>query len=162
MAAHHRDRMGKRYRQNVAAILQRADGKILMARRSDFPESWQFPQGGMGKNESAEEALRREIAEEVSLPGRLYRVEMVRGGYRYDFPSGADRRGFSGQEQTYFLCLLEPGAEDSVDPMRGCGEFTESTWVEIASFPFHLVPPMKQEVYRQVMRDFFGAKSECH
>jgi putative (di)nucleoside polyphosphate hydrolase len=154
--------MAKRYRPNVAAILQRADGKVLIARRSDYPESWQFPQGGVGKKESAEEALRREVCEEVALPPEVYRIEATRGGYRYDFPSGPDRRGFAGQEQTYFLCLLEPGTEKLVDPSRGCGEFTESSWVEVNAFPYHLVPPMKQEVYRKVLKDFFGAESESH
>jgi putative (di)nucleoside polyphosphate hydrolase len=35
------------YRPNVAAILQRADGRVLIGQRSDFPESWQLPQGGL-------------------------------------------------------------------------------------------------------------------
>ena len=70
--------MGKRYRSNVAAILQRADGKILIARRSDYPESWQFPQGGVGKGESAQDALSREVAEEVALPAGRYRIAAER------------------------------------------------------------------------------------
>jgi len=148
--------MGKRYRANVAAILQRADGKILIARRSDYPESWQFPQGGVGKGESAEEALSREVAEEVALPAGRYRIAAERGGYRYDFPHGPDKRGYDGQEQVYFLCRLEEGAESEIDPGRGCGEFTEASWVDVDSFPHHLVPPMKQEVYRRVLGDFFG------
>lgn len=150
----------KRYRPNVAAILQRADGKILIARRSDYPESWQFPQGGMGKGESAEDALRREVAEEVALPAEAYRIASSKAGYRYDFPTGPDRRGFHGQEQIYFLCQLSPGAETQVDPRRGCGEFTESDWVEANHFPYKIVPPMKQAVYREVLRDFFGAETE--
>ena len=154
--------MKKRYRTNVAAILQRADGKILIARRSDHPESWQFPQGGVAKGESADEALRREVLEEVSLAPSFYRLDKFRSGYRYDFPAGPDRRGFSGQEQIYFLCLLQPGAENEVDPVRGCGEFTESSWVDTSSFPLHLVPPMKRAVYQRVLQDFFGAGCECH
>jgi len=147
--------MGKRYRPNVAAVLQRRDGKILIARRSDYPESWQFPQGGVGRGESAEEALRREVEEEVLLRPERYGVAGRRDGYRYDFPGGPDRRGFDGQEQTYFLCLLAEGAEAEIDPARGCGEFSEAAWVEPGNFPHHLVPPMKQAVYRQVLADFF-------
>jgi putative (di)nucleoside polyphosphate hydrolase len=152
----------KPYRPNVAAILQRSDGKILIARRSDYPESWQFPQGGVGKGESAEEALRREVFEEVALPPETYLIEADRGGYCYEFPSGPDRRGFHGQEQHYFLCRLDSGAESKIDPKRGCGEFTECQWVEVNNFPHNLVPPMKQEVYRRVLRDFFGPEVECH
>ena len=42
--------MKKRYRPNVAAILQRPNGLVLIAQRSDYPESWQFPQGGVDRD----------------------------------------------------------------------------------------------------------------
>jgi len=159
-SAHHGVAMGKRYRSNVAAILQRSDGRIFIARRSDYPESWQFPQGGVDDGEKPREALGREVAEEVALPPGAYRIAEERGGYRYDFPEGPDRRGFHGQEQTYFLCLLEEGTEAQADPLKGCGEFTEARWVAADDFPHHLVPPMKRAVYRRVLRDFFGAGRE--
>jgi len=154
--------MAKRYRPNVAAILQRSDGRILIARRSDHPESWQFPQGGVDKGESPEQALRREVSEEVALPPEAYRIAAERDGYCYDFPAGPDKRGFHGQEQTYFLCVLAKDAETGVDPRRGCGEFTEARWVPADTFPHELVPPMKQAVYRQVLHDFFGASGDSH
>lgn len=150
----------KRYRPNVAAILQRPDGRILIARRSDYPASWQFPQGGIGQGEKAEEALRREVTEEVALPAGAFQIVAHRSGYRYDFPDGPDRRGFAGQDQTYFLCRVAEGAEAMVDPREGCGEFTEAQWIGVKNFPYDLVPPMKEAVYRRVMRDFFGADSE--
>lgn len=152
--------MKKKYRPNVAAVVCRSDGRVLVCRRSDHPDSWQFPQGGLDMGEQPSEALHREIAEEISLPPSAYRVADSKGPYRYDFPDGPDRRGFHGQEQTYFLCLLKDGAEGRVQPERGCGEFTEAKWVETGDFPFALVPPMKEAVYRQVLRDFFGAGAE--
>jgi putative (di)nucleoside polyphosphate hydrolase len=152
--------MSKKYRPNVAAIIVHPDGRVLVCRRSDHPESWQFPQGGLDKGEDPIEALRREVAEEIALPAEAYEVTNSKGPYRYDFPKGPDRRGFHGQEQTYFLCRLEKGAEAQVRPACGCGEFTEARWVETGSFPFELVPPMKQAVYSQVMRDFFGVRAE--
>jgi hypothetical protein len=39
---------------------------------------------------------------------------------------------------------------------RTCGEFTGVRWVALGDFPLAAVPPMKQEVYRAVLRDFFG------
>lgn len=152
--------MDKRYRANVAAIIRRKDGRILIARRSDYPESWQLPQGGVDRGEEPEDALRREVEEEVALRGTAYRIAARKDGYRYEFPGGPDKRGFHGQRQTYFLCILQDGAEKEVDASRGCGEFTEVDWAEVARFPYHLVPPMKQEVYRRVLRDFFPKESE--
>lgn len=161
-AAHHEAAMARRYRPNVAAILQHSDGRILIARRSDYPESWQFPQGGMDKGEKPDEALRRELEEEVAVPPETYRIVAKREGYRYAFPDGPDRRGFHGQEQTYFLCRLAEGAETKVNPLRGCGEFTEARWVQPDFFPLELVPPMKQSVYQRVLRDFFGIERDWH
>lgn len=152
--------MPRRYRPNVAAILLRSDGKVLIARRSDYPESWQFPQGGVGEGENLPEALRREVAEEIALPADAYTLGEARGGYRYDFPGGPDKRGFIGQDQTYFLCQLAEGAESRIDAAGACGEFTEVGWADVHNFPYELVPPMKEPVYRRVMRDFFGAASE--
>lgn len=159
-ATQHGQIMGKRYRSNVAAILRRKDGRILIARRSDYPENWQFPQGGVGRGENPEDALRREVEEEIALPAAAYQISGRKEGYRYEFPGGPDKRGFHGQEQTYFLCLLDDGAEAQVDPARGCGEFTEIDWALPTAFPHHLVPPMKQAVYRRVLQDFFGPKGE--
>ncbi len=43
--------MSSSYRSNVAAILRRGDGKILVAERMNFKHAWQFPQGGVDKGE---------------------------------------------------------------------------------------------------------------
>ena len=107
--------MTKRYRPNVAAILQRADGRVLIGQRSDFPESWQLPQGGVDEGETAKDALRREVLEEVGIGPDEYTVAEQTGPHRYDFPFGQDRRGFHGQEQFYFLCLLRDTAAEEVD-----------------------------------------------
>ncbi len=148
--------MPKRYRPNVAAIIQRSDGHVLIGQRSDYPESWQFPQGGIDAGESPEEALRREVLEEVGLPDACYDVRQSRGPYRYDFPAGPDHRGYCGQEQIYFLCVVRGHDTPECDLRQTCGEFAALRWVAISDFPLAAVPPMKREVYRAVLRDFFG------
>ena len=49
------------YRPNVAAIMQRTDGKILVAERADVQDAWQFPQGGVDPGEDLLAALYREV-----------------------------------------------------------------------------------------------------
>lgn len=142
------------HRPNVAAILRRPDGRLLIGQRSDHPSCWQFPQGGVDKGESAREALVREVEEEVGLRAESYRVAEERGPYIYDFPGGPDRRGYLGQCQTYFLCDLSPGTEISL--VGTCGEFLDVRWAAPDEFPLDTVPAMKREVYRRVLRDFFG------
>lgn len=154
--------MKKRYRPNVAAIIQRTDGKLLIAQRSDYPECWQFPQGGIDKDEDPVAAVQREILEEVALPASSYRIVDQRGPYCYDFPSGPDSRGFDGQEQTYFLCKLLTNNPTELDLDNTCGEFLAVRWVSIEDFPVNLAPPMKQGVYRDVIEDFFGVNLKCN
>ena len=67
--------MPKLYRPNVAAIIRRTDGRVLLGQRSDFPESWQFPQGGVDEGESPADAVRREVLEETGLSDALYDLQ---------------------------------------------------------------------------------------
>src|ERR1700751_4537240 len=56
-----------KYRSNIAAIIMRPDGKILLGERVNIPNAWQFPQGGVKRSESPLQALHRELEEELSL-----------------------------------------------------------------------------------------------
>ncbi len=145
------------YRPNAAAILQNADGLVLIGQRSDWRDSWQFPQGGIDPGETDEDAVRREILEEVALAPDAYDITGRRGPYRYDYPLGRDKRGFRGQEQTYFLCAVRGTPPPAIDLRKSCGEFLAVRWVAVKDFPVDLAPSMKRAVYREVLRDFFGA-----
>ncbi|MFQ3187583.1 MAG: putative (di)nucleoside polyphosphate hydrolase, partial [Marinomonas primoryensis] len=54
------------YRPNVGIILMNERGQLLWARRVG-QNAWQFPQGGIKSDETPEEALFRELKEEVGL-----------------------------------------------------------------------------------------------
>lgn len=143
------------YRPNVAFILKRDSGEILICERSDWAGCWQFPQGGKKASESAVEALHREVREELSLSPEDYRVLENRGPYRYLFANGRTKNGFHGQEQTYFLAsLLAPESKLRFDGESP--EFQAYRWIRPGDYNLSWVAPMKREVYRQVFRDFFG------
>lgn len=44
------------------------DGQILLVRHSYGPSGWYFPGGGVRRNETPEEAARRELKEETGCP----------------------------------------------------------------------------------------------
>jgi putative (di)nucleoside polyphosphate hydrolase len=143
------------YRPNVAAIIKREDGKILVGERSDVAGAWQFPQGGVKVPETSEQALTRELQEEISLPPNEYRIVDAKGPYRYLFEKGRLKEGCNGQEQTYFLVQLQH-AKASINVETDDAEFKQVRWIEPIEFKLAWVPRFKQEVYRQVFFDFFG------
>lgn len=145
------------FRPNVAAILQDGAGLILICERADFPGSWQFPQGGVDAGETPEIALPRELREELSLEPEHYAIEERRGPYRYHFPDGLLKWGFHGQEQTYFRLRLL-GEPEAVDVATGHPEFRAVRWIRPLEFPLASLLPMKHDVYRRVLKDFFGVE----
>ena len=54
------------FRSNVAIVIGDGKGHLFWAKRLG-QNAWQFPQGGIDPGESAEDALYRELYEEVGL-----------------------------------------------------------------------------------------------
>jgi putative (di)nucleoside polyphosphate hydrolase len=142
------------YRPNVAFILRNSAGEILVCERADWAGCWQFPQGGVKPGESWEQALQREVDEELGLPPAAYRVVEQRGPYRYLFDAGRKKSGYDGQEQQYFLGELT--AADFAIRLDGAGEFRAVRWIRPAAFRLDWLPAMKHAVYVRVWEDFFG------
>lgn len=58
----------------AAAIILDADGKVLLARRSEgdpHGARWEFPGGKLRRGESPEECLRRELQEELGIEAEV-------------------------------------------------------------------------------------------
>jgi len=142
------------YRRNVAIILRRSDGCVLVCERADFPGSWQFPQGGIDKGETNEGALVREVREEISLTPDYFSIVEHRGPYRYAFANGVKKHGCDGQEQVYFLADLIKPCAGVLKPDKK--EFRTCKWILPQKFRLTWAGEIKRRVYSEVFRDFFG------
>ncbi len=142
---------------NVAAILQDAKGRILICERHDVAGAWQFPQGGVDDGESIEQALERELAEEISLQPGDYTPLIRKGPYRYLYGDGRTKKGYHGKEQHYFLASLTAPAS-RIDVRTAHPEFQAARWIFPREFDIGWLPPMKRDVYRAVMNDFFDVQ----
>jgi 8-oxo-dGTP diphosphatase len=69
----------------VAAVIERSDRRLLIGQRRSHdssPLKWEFPGGKVERGESAEEALARELREELGAT-LLRSVPLVRVEYNY-------------------------------------------------------------------------------
>ena len=145
------------YRANVGIVIINDRGQAFWARRFG-QHSWQYPQGGIDKGESAEEAMYRELHEEVGLkPEHVKIVASTKHWLRYKLPKRLIRHDSKplciGQKQKWFLLKLT-SKESSVDLLHSDHpEFDDWRWVSYW-YPVRQVVSFKREVYRKVMKEF--------
>jgi putative (di)nucleoside polyphosphate hydrolase len=146
-----------KFRPNVAGILRNPRGEILVCERLGVAGAWQFPQGGIDKGETHEEALERELGEEIGLEKHDYTVVEKRGPFRYLFGNGKEKRGFHGNEQHYLLADFV-GRPSRINLATKEPEFQDHRWIQPHEFKVHWLPEMKHAVYRKVFEEFFRIK----
>ena len=145
------------FRPNVGIILTNDVGQVLWARRIN-QDSWQFPQGGINDRETPEEALFRELTEEVGLEEQDVRIlACTRGWLRYRLPQRLVRTNSQplciGQKQNWFLLRLTGSEERVRMDLTGKPEFDGWRWEPLAKLA-GLVIPFKRPVYEQVIAAF--------
>lgn len=150
------------FRPNVGIILANRVGNVFWGRRVG-QDAWQFPQGGIKANESPEQALFRELEEEVGLTSKHVRImACTRGWLRYRLPNRLIRHDSSpvciGQKQKWFLLEMLAG-DDRVDVSNdGSPEFDQWQWVSYW-YPLGQVVSFKREVYRKAMKELAAKQS---
>lgn len=144
------------FRPNVGIILVNGNGNVLWARRVGGQDAWQFPQGGIKGHETPEQALYRELQEEVGLCERHVKVLAVTDGWlRYRLPQRLVRQKEPlcvGQKQKWYL--LQLCSEDSAIQLNASGppEFDAWRWVSYWH-PLAQVVAFKREVYRRALKE---------
>ncbi len=154
MSSDHIDSDG--FRANVGIILCNEEGKLLLAGRIGS-KGWQFPQGGMQQGESAEEAMFRELHEEVGLlEGDVEVLGSTNDWLRYRLPKKYVRHHSKplciGQKQRWFILRLV-GPDDCVRVDRSeTPEFDRWRWVEFWR-PVNDVIYFKRRVYARALHE---------
>lgn len=144
------------FRPNVGIIICDAQGRLLWAKRVG-QSSWQFPQGGIDEGESAEQAMYRELHEELGLlPEHVELMGVTRRWLRYRLPTRFIRRRPGrvciGQKQRWFALRLL--ADESMVRFDAAGkpEFDGFRWVEYWH-PLREVVSFKRNVYRLALKE---------
>ena len=145
------------YRPNVGIVICNRNGQVLWAKRCG-QNSWQFPQGGINDNESAEQAMYRELYEEVGLQPKDVRILYVSKHWlRYKLPKRLLRYDSKpmciGQKQRWFLLQLVGDEKNINMQTTKSPEFDGWRWVSFW-YPVRQVVSFKKDVYRKAMKEF--------
>jgi putative (di)nucleoside polyphosphate hydrolase len=144
------------YRANVGIVLMHGAGEVFLGRRTGG-RGWQFPQGGVRRGEQLEDALYRELHEEVGihradveLVGRT--VEWI----RYRLPQKFVRRNRHpvciGQKQRWFLLRLKREDAQFAFDSTAEPEFDQWRWASWWE-PVREVIYFKRPVYTQALTE---------
>lgn len=142
------------YRANVGIIVSDAEGLVLLGGRIG-QAGWQFPQGGIREDESPEEAMYRELGEEIGLgPDDVRVLGATRGWLRYRLPDRYVRRDAQpvciGQKQRWFLLRLVASKDRLRGDTTATPEFDRWRWVGFWE-PADEVIHFKRRVYRKAL-----------
>ena len=146
------------YRANVGIILMRDDGRLFLGGRTGG-KGWQFPQGGIRRDEKFIDAMYRELEEEIGLSAAdVEFVSDTRDWLRYRLPRHYVRRSGMprciGQKQRWALLRLR-SSEDRLrfDATNEPPEFERFRWAEYWE-PVREVVFFKRDVYRAALHEF--------
>jgi len=144
------------FRANVGIILLNADGKLMLAGRVGS-RGWQFPQGGMLVGEDPEQAMFRELREEVGLAAEDVEVlGVTRDWIRYRLPKKYVRHKSMplciGQKQRWFMLRLVAPIDSLRFDLCDQPEFDRVRWVDFWR-PVNEVIYFKRRVYARALHE---------
>lgn len=147
------------FRPNVGIILCNRDQKLFWGRRVGGVNSWQFPQGGIDYNESPQEAMYRELKEEIGLlPHHVNVLGKTASWLHYRLPPHLIRRKPAnhplciGQKQIWFLLELVGEESDIQLDIWDTPEFSGWKWVSYW-YPIDKIIYFKRSVYNRALTE---------
>ncbi|MDJ0909199.1 MAG: RNA pyrophosphohydrolase [Woeseiaceae bacterium] len=144
------------FRANVGIILTNDDGRLLLGGRVGA-KGWQFPQGGMLRGEDPEEAMYRELEEEIGLSeSDVELLGVTRDWLRYRLPDKYIRKHSKplciGQKQRWFMLRLAVSPEKVRFDLCDSPEFDRGRWVQYWR-PVNEVIYFKRRVYARALHE---------
>ena len=146
------------YRPNVGIIICNNQDRVLWAKRAN-EDAWQFPQGGINEGELPDEAMYRELMEEVGLsPEHVEIIARTKDWMRYDVPKSWIRRDwrdkYKGQKQIWFLLRLVGDDSNVFLKNTKKPEFDAWRWDNFWA-PLDQIIDFKRDVYEQALNELW-------
>ena len=149
--------MVDQYRKCVGMMILNNIKEILVGRRLDHPSGfWQMPQGGIDEKENPEEAVWREMMEEIGT-NKAKLLKTSNQWINYNIPSETLKtlpwgHKYIGQTQKWFAFQFT-GNEKDINVGTENPEFSEWKWTKINLIIDEIVP-FKRDVYSTILKEF--------
>ena len=144
------------FRANVGIILLSSTGRVFLGRRIGG-RGWQFPQGGMHEGEAVEQALYRELEEEIGLRrADVHLLGQTERWLRYRLPAHFVRRNkfpmCIGQKQRWFLLRVQNDDAPFELKSTSSPEFDQWRWADWWE-PVREIIYFKRPVYMRALSE---------
>ncbi len=140
-------------RVGVGVIVLNDKNHVFVGKRKDNPiDKWQMPQGGVDKNESFLDAMKRELNEETSIKN-IKILKELEGWFKYELPEnliGIIWKGkYRGQKQKWYVVRFI-GKTSEINLKTKNPEFIEWKWVQKEKLP-KIIVDFKKHVYERLL-----------
>ena len=131
--------------------------EILVGRRIDHPSGfWQMPQGGIDENENPEDAVWREMMEEIGT-NKAELIKISNQWLKYKIPNETLKtlpwgKKYIGQRQKWFVFKFI-GKDSDININTQNPEFSDWKWAKIDTMIDNIVP-FKRKIYSAILKEF--------
>ena len=149
--------MPNNYRRCVGMMILNQNKEILVGRRIDHPSGfWQMPQGGIDENENPEEAVWREMMEEIGTNNSKL-ILVSTQWLKYKIPTDTLQtlpwgNRYIGQMQKWFAFKFT-GIDKDINVGTENPEFSEWKWTERNKL-INTAVPFKRNIYKKILEEF--------
>jgi len=151
------DRDNLPHRQSTLAIVINSKRKFLIVNKNAYkPDEWAFPGGGVDEDETSQQAVERELREEL-LSDKFEVLGKSQFTDQYEWPDETIQdvnykkgKKFRGTKLTQFFVRFN-GDEDEV---RAGDGLRAVKWVDYTELKSHLIFDNQFESANQVIREF--------
>ena len=150
------------YRPCVLIVLLNQDGQVLVGERSDINKpTWQLPQGGIEIGETASEAAKREMREEIGTDNATL-LRISKRWIRYDLPRVSQQSWMGNKwigQKVKATAFLFNGSNADINVNTENPEFRAWRWEELETLP-DLIVFFKRNLYRSVVSEFIQTRDQ--
>ena len=145
------------YRRCVGMMILNNNNEILVGKRLDHPSGhWQMPQGGIDENENPEEAVWREMQEEIGTDNATM-IKQSEQWINYKIPAETLANLpwgniYVGQRQKWFVFRFN-GNDSEINVGTENPEFSEWKWSQHNLLVENIVP-FKRNTYKKILEEF--------